>query len=403
LRIRGGAGSNGGAAGGAGDGADNGAAGGVAGGAGNGADNGAADGAAGRGGPPPPPDPLPSDHRAAGGRRMSRRRRRIKELEFAKPIKIKEPKKFFGKAGEDFDTWWVLVQVYIRNQPERFPEDKRTIDWIGSLMESYAASWHIQWLKGMLAGTHPKSMTRYVNALTLRFDDKDAKDEAYAELEQVRYEGCIRDMFTRIQTHNDKAKVMGAALRKLILERLPAKILEQMHNVDLTGKTDQEIMTIITNAGRIAEKWEAARKNLSLKAQFKTEDSALQRFKTDKPDKKERQFKKRSSTHFEKKKFKKDQSERRSKEDYSKTEGIEPLEIERRKAAGECLRCAWPSDRKGSHRVKDCIRPVKLDKGTASYPKAKEYQKMKIAGLELLDEDSQSDSSDQSEDESEDK
>jgi len=35
---------------------------------------------------------------------MSRRQRRIKELEFAKPIKIKEPKKLYGKAGEDFDT-----------------------------------------------------------------------------------------------------------------------------------------------------------------------------------------------------------------------------------------------------------------------------------------------------------
>jgi hypothetical protein len=79
-------------------------------------------------------------------------------LEYAKPINIKELKKFFGKAGEDFDTWWVLVQVYIRDQLERFPKDDQSIDWIGSLMESYAASWHIQWLKGTLAGTYPKSM-----------------------------------------------------------------------------------------------------------------------------------------------------------------------------------------------------------------------------------------------------
>jgi len=61
--------------------------------------------------------------------------------------------------------------------------------------------------------------------------------------------------------------------------------------------------------------------------------------------------------------------------DYSKTEGIEQEEIERRRAAGEYLRCAWPSDRKGSHRVKDCIRPLRRDKGTASYPKAKKYQR----------------------------
>jgi len=35
--------------------------------------------------------------------------------------------------------------------------------------------------------------------------------------------------------------------------------------------------------------------------------------------------------------------------DHSRTEGIELKEIERRNIAEECLRCAWPSDRKGSH------------------------------------------------------
>jgi hypothetical protein len=63
--------------------------------------------------------------------------------------------------------------------------------------------------------------------------------------------------------------------------------------------------------------------------------------------------------------------------DNTRTDGIKQDEIERRKCAGECVRCAWPSERKGSHRVKDCIRPVKLDKGTASYPTAKAYQRQK--------------------------
>jgi len=47
--------------------------------------------------------------------------------------------------------------------------------------------------------------------------------------------------------------------------------------------------------------------------------------------------------------------------------GIEEEEIERRLKEGECLRCAWPADRKGGHKVKDCYRPVKTEKGT-SYP-----------------------------------
>ena len=56
-------------------------------------------------------------------------------------------------------------------------------------------------------------------------------------------------------------------------------------------------------------------------------------------------------------------------------EGIDSSELSRRKAAGECLRCAWPSSRKGAHRVKDCRRPTKLDKGTAIIAGVRRQQK----------------------------
>jgi len=80
----------------------------------------------------------------------------------------------------------------------------------------------------------------------------------------------------------------------------------------------------------------------------------------------------------------------RKPEEYSQLEGINRGEISRRKAAGECLHCAWPSDRKGNHRVKDCQRQIKLDKGTADFPKAKEYQR---ADLQEIVESSDMDSS----------
>jgi len=64
------------------------------------------------------------------------------------------------------------------------------------------------------------------------------------------------------------------------------------------------------------------------------------------------------------------------------------------------VRCPWPSDRKGSHRVKDCRRPIKLDKGTGSFPKAKEYQKMKVAGIEFPNDDSEISESESSNSES---
>jgi len=216
-RLRGRAGSE--AAGGAAGGAASRAADGAAGGAGDGAAGGGAGGASGRAGDPPPPGSgPPSDHgnnnnnNNNNNNRLSRRQRRIQDLQYAKPIKIKEPKRFEGKVGDDFETWWIMMEVYIQDQPEKFPNDKRTIDWIGSLMEKYAAAWHVQWIKGTVTGKHPKSITAYVQALKLRFEDRDDKDEAYASLEKVRYDGCIRDMFTKIQMFNDRALVTGAAL-----------------------------------------------------------------------------------------------------------------------------------------------------------------------------------------------
>jgi hypothetical protein len=57
----------------------------------------------------------------------------------------------------------------------------------------------------------------------------------------------------------------------------------------------------------------------------------------------------------------------------TQTEGIEGSKLRRRKAAGECQRCAWPQDRKGSHKTLDCFRWKRLEKGTAPFPKRKNY------------------------------
>jgi len=46
------------------------------------------------------------------------------------------------------------------------------------------------------------------------------------------------------------------------------------------------------------------------------------------------------------------------------------------------MRCGWPADRRGNHKTKDCYRPLKLNKGTADFPKAKAYQKMRIGAVE---------------------
>jgi len=195
-----------------------------------------------------------------------------------------------------------MVEVFIQDQAEKFPKDERTIDWIGSLMDRYAAAWHIQWIKGTLRGKHPKRITGYIQALKLRLVDKDAKDEVYTSLEKIRYDGCIWGMFTQIQMYNDKSMVSSAALKKIILDRLPHKILEQMHTVVLTGKTDDEIISIITNAGRTAEKSDEAKMHFELRksiSDVRKEVNRKPRFKKETRLNKTKTVKKRFQGHQE--------------------------------------------------------------------------------------------------------
>jgi len=326
--------------------------------------------------PPGPPGPDPPPPAPEG-----RRRRRKADV---KPIKLKDPKPFEGNPGDDFDDWWVMLETFIHDQPEKFEDSGRTINWVGGFLQKYAGAWHVQWERKALAGQYHRSWTTYQNDIKLRFENKEARNVAYSKMGKIRYKGCIRDMFTRIQTFNDKAQITGAALKKFILKRLPAKILDQMHVVDLTRKTDQEMIDIITNAGKTAERWEEARDNLLIKS-YDTKDRSYKKDKKDKhrvSKKYEKPWKESKTRKFDKKgKFKKEKKEDSSFKD--KIEGIPGDELDRRRKERECLRCAWPADRKGKHNTKDCYRPIKLDKGTADFPKAKAYQKMRIGAVEI--------------------
>jgi hypothetical protein len=53
----------------------------------------------------------------------------------------------------------------------------------------------------------------------------------------------------------------------------------------------------------------------------------------------------------------------------TQTEGIDGSELRRRKAAGECQRCAWSPYWKGSHTALNCKRRKRVEKGTAPTPK----------------------------------
>jgi len=150
-----------------------------------------------------------------------------------------------------------------------------------------------------------------------------------------------------------------------------------MHTVDLTGKTDDEIITIITNAGRTAEQWDAAKNDLGLKksiseVRYKASKQLLKK-RFNKPTTFKQPFHKK--TGFQQRNFKM----KKSNETYAEqVDGIDKSDLARRKASGECQRCALPVDRKGSHKTMDCFRWSRKDKGTAPFPKPMEYEKLKV-------------------------
>jgi hypothetical protein len=75
-------------------------------------------------------------------------------------------------------------------------------------------------------------------------------------------------------------------------------------------------------------------------------------------------------------------SKKEAKKSIHKTNGRDLSMIGRMKTSGECLSCAGPPERKGAHKFKDCIRPIKLDNGTASFPATKVNFQQPLSELE---------------------
>jgi hypothetical protein len=76
-----------------------------------------------------------------------------------KSIKLKDPYRFEGKPGDDFDALWIIVQTFIQDQPEKFNYSGSSINCIGGFLAKYAAAWHEQWERQALAGKFPRSWT----------------------------------------------------------------------------------------------------------------------------------------------------------------------------------------------------------------------------------------------------
>jgi hypothetical protein len=175
-------------------------------------------------------------------------------------------------------------------------------------------------------------------------------------------------MFSPIQIHHDRALVSRAALKMIILDRLPHKILEQMHTLDLTGKSDAKMIDIIWQAGRSAEKWFQAKRDLGHK-------KSISKLRTQpKPHYEKKPFKNRlqKDNSLDKPFQKSSDSKISIPEKLIQNKLLESIasELDLTNAAKECEWCGWPGDSKCADKMMDCYRHKRTETGTApaSFP-----------------------------------
>jgi hypothetical protein len=154
----------------------------------------------------------------------------------------------------------------------------------------------------------------------------------------------------------------------IILDRLPHKILEQMHRVDPMGKSDAKMIDIIWQAGRSAEKWFQAKRDLGLK-------KSISKLRTQpKPRYEKKPFENRlqKDNSLDKPFQKSSDSMISIPEKLIQNKLLESLtsELALTTAAKECEWSGWPGDSKRALKTMDCYRHMRTETGTvpASFP-----------------------------------
>ena len=202
-------------------------------------------------------------------------------------------------------------------------------------------------------------------------------------------------MITEYDTLNVKAGITGVAYRTMLMRGLPEQIFKQLTTVNPASKTNEELRSIILNTGKNVEVWQATQKDFGMinrpsKSTGRiSETGAVQKQSTFQRTRKFDKGKGRQNNNYQ---SKNKEVPRSFKSPEGKTyaqmiEGVPTNEIKRRREAKECLRCAWPSDRKGAHSTMKCFQSVKVTNGTADFGKPRTYQKLKVGGFDQLEDD----------------
>jgi len=215
-------------------------------------------------------------------------------------------------------------------------------------------------------------------ALVNWFIDKEARDDIYAKLEKVRYNGCISDIWTKIQMCITQPPVTGSALKKLILDQLPQHIQEHMYTVHLAGKSKEVMINIWGSAGWTTANLEEPNKNLSAQMEHSESKQMINHIRIPFQMSSGQDLQINTPYVFLSKTFVDRRHPDATKTYTSETETIKSPRIHKQRYANQWEKSAWPADRKERNETLNCFRWKLTDKGITPYTKPKEYQERTV-------------------------
>jgi hypothetical protein len=282
------------------------------------------------------------------------------------------------------------METYVADQPHLFTRPGIKLQYCQGRQEGHALAWHIQWGTEASAGKHERAWSVIRSAIYSRLHNQFQQEKAYKEIMEVKYKGSIQDMITEYNILNIKAGITGVAYQTMLMKELPQQICKQLSTCNPADKTDAELREIILNAGKNMEIWQATEKNFVMVRNSKStgrvsESGAVQKHSSfRKPGKFENKGSQANRYQTKGKEVIQTFKSPGGKTYAQMIEGVPKNEIGRRREATECLRCAWPLDRKGAHGTMKCFQEVKVTSRMADFVKTRTYQKLTVGGFDQL-------------------
>jgi hypothetical protein len=175
-----------------------------------------------------------------------------------------DPPKYDMKKGKDYRAFLRGCERFINLKIHRFPSEKNKILWaLGFLDGEKAQIWAESYETKMSKHTRYKDWEFFKAKLRQECDLAEEDVDSITKMEEWSYKGDITTYIDKLKFLNDKAKLSGGGLKRVIRRGLPEKIIDHM---SLFGdpSTTEALWTSLKKAGKAYEIAVQAKKSIGL-------------------------------------------------------------------------------------------------------------------------------------------